>query len=358
MILTKKDTKIIKGIAILLMMAHHLFAFPKRMVTGFEFQPFLQVGEISIERSIGIFGKICVSLYMFLGGYGIYRYVQSGGVLCKRVIKMYQSYWKVFFVFIPVVFLFFSNQPVYCEESVLCNVFSKFNLNEFFCNLIGWKCTYNREWWFFKTYLCTMFLGYVWIERLKEKRGFFSEVFLVILLEILIRSIFPAIRNIEIFKSLGSDVLYSNFFTIDIYCIPFFMGIIFAKYEEIQIVGLLKDIPKWKRKIISIFGIVLVIYIRNFIFGGWLDLFCVPCFILFILELLDSHIILCNILEFLGEYSTNMWLIHSFYCYYFYEVAKIIYGAKNSLIDMLVLTGLSLISAIVIEKMWSQSHSL
>lgn len=358
MVLTKRDTKIIKGIAILLMMAHHLFAFPERIVTGFEFQSLLQLGDISIERSIGIFGKICVSLYMFLGGYGIYKYAQSGGVLHKRIVKLYQCYWKIFFIFVPVGFLFFSNQPIYCEESALCNIFSKFNLNEFLCNLIGWKCTYNREWWFFKTYFCTMFLGYVWMEKWKERKGFLSEIFNIIVLEILIRNIFPAIRNIEIFKGLGSDVLYSNLFTISIYCIPFFMGILFAKYDEVKLSNLLKCYPKWKRKIISILGIILIVYIRNFIFGGWLDMFYVPCLILFMLELLDSNAFLYNILEFLGKYSTNIWLIHSFYCYYFYEIVKIVYGTRNALLDMVILTTLSLLSAIMVEKVYKQLNEI
>lgn len=348
--LTKKDTRILKGIAILLMLSHHLFTFPSRIPAGFEIPSLLQIEGMSIERAIGTFGRICVSLYMFLGGYGIYKYMESGGVLYTRVVKMYQSYWKVFFIFVPIGFLFCSNQPVYCEESILCNVFSNFNLNEWISNFIGWKCSYNREWWFFKTYLFTMFLGYIWMEKRKEKKGFWLEVFEIIVFEILIRNLFPALKNVEILKSLNSDPFYTNLFTINVCSVSYFMGMIFAKYEEMEIGHRFRQYPKWKRNLGSVFGVFFMVYMRNFILGSVFDLFYVPCFILLVFDLLDQHKVICNILEILGKYSTSMWLIHGFYCYYFYGVVKIVYGAKNALVDFLILTGLSFVSAIVIDE--------
>lgn len=61
-IFTREDTKAIKGIAIILMLIHHLWAFPDRLVGG-ELKCLVSVmGQDSIIL-LGCFGKICVSLF-------------------------------------------------------------------------------------------------------------------------------------------------------------------------------------------------------------------------------------------------------------------------------------------------------
>ncbi len=70
-VFTREDTKVIKGLAVILMLIHHLWAFPNR-IAGDGLVSYLEVfGQSSIQY-IGIFGKICVSIFLFLGGYGIY----------------------------------------------------------------------------------------------------------------------------------------------------------------------------------------------------------------------------------------------------------------------------------------------
>ena len=64
------DTKALKGLGIILMLIHHLWAFPKRLAGG-ELKHFLNVDGVSLISYIGKFGQICVPLFFFLGGYGI-----------------------------------------------------------------------------------------------------------------------------------------------------------------------------------------------------------------------------------------------------------------------------------------------
>ena len=68
---TKENTKQIKGIAILLMLAHHLFAFPDRIPYDMSLQTSFYLSGMELTEIIGNFGTICVSLFMFLGGYGL-----------------------------------------------------------------------------------------------------------------------------------------------------------------------------------------------------------------------------------------------------------------------------------------------
>lgn len=102
---TKDDTKCMKGLAVLLMLAHHLWGFPDRLPSGL---PMTSVTARGMEFAgfIGGYGKICVSLFMFLGGLGTYIwYEQKKSDWFAKIRGLYLSYWKVFFVFVPIGFL-------------------------------------------------------------------------------------------------------------------------------------------------------------------------------------------------------------------------------------------------------------
>ena len=68
---TRKDTRIIKGAAICLMLWHHLFAFPERVTEGV-FRSLLYFNDTNLSVCIGAFGRICVAVFTFLSGYGWY----------------------------------------------------------------------------------------------------------------------------------------------------------------------------------------------------------------------------------------------------------------------------------------------
>ena len=69
---TKEDTLIIKAVSVLLMFFHHLFAQPDRLENGITYIPLFYIGTEAVETYIGIFGKLCVALFLFLGGYGTF----------------------------------------------------------------------------------------------------------------------------------------------------------------------------------------------------------------------------------------------------------------------------------------------
>ena len=101
---TKDDTKLMKGFAILLMLAHHLWGFPDRLVSEL---PMTSITARGMEFAgyLGGYGKICVSLFLFLGGMGTYIwYEQNKTDWFGKIQKLYLSYWKVFFIFVPAGF--------------------------------------------------------------------------------------------------------------------------------------------------------------------------------------------------------------------------------------------------------------
>ena len=66
----RSDTKAIKGAAVLLMLFHHLTGFPYRFPVGFGgFSTLIPAGYL---EAFGTAAKICVPMFFFLGGYGLY----------------------------------------------------------------------------------------------------------------------------------------------------------------------------------------------------------------------------------------------------------------------------------------------
>ena len=116
--LTRTNTKQLKAVAILLMLAHHLFTFPDRIPYGLSPATSIMISNTELTRCIGVFGKICVSIFMFLGGYGLYASSTTDTDGChipkktlnRHIFSLYSAYWKVFLIFIPINFLFFHNQ--------------------------------------------------------------------------------------------------------------------------------------------------------------------------------------------------------------------------------------------------------
>ncbi|MEE1037553.1 MAG: acyltransferase family protein, partial [Eubacterium sp.] len=200
--LTKEKTKQQKGIAILLMLFHHLYIMSDRIPVGHDYTSNIIISNMDLIDIGASFGKICVSIFMFLGGYGIFKSVfcQTNevtivkGNLTKRIVNLYRSYWKVFLVFIPVGFVFFNTCTVTCVNVDYCSRFSTFVFKEFVANFFAWNISYNGEWWFFKTYIITLFIGYIFIQLFKNTKNVYFELCSIIIYHIIVTT-FPTIVN-------------------------------------------------------------------------------------------------------------------------------------------------------------------
>lgn len=130
-VLTKDYSEMVKGVAVLMMILHHIWGFPEKI-------PDLPLSHLEVQ--IGAAGKICVSIFMFLSGYGLYYTFEEKGTIrgWHRVWNVYKRFWQVFLIFVPVGFLFLSKS---------------FVVQEFLANLFCLEFSYNHEWWFLGTYI-------------------------------------------------------------------------------------------------------------------------------------------------------------------------------------------------------------
>ena len=198
--LTKNDSVIIYGVAILLMIYHHLFAFPERL--NYNYVNVLEIGNINIDYYIGVFGKLCVALYAFISGYGLTISKLNRGVRQSlfQLINLYKKFWLVFIVFIPIGF---------------CNSSLNFNFKELFLNFIAYKVSYNLEWWYMWEYvrMIVMFPAMVYfikyIDSIKLNKECIVKSLIYLCIILLLRRA-------------------------DVYLAVFLVGILCARYELLE----------------------------------------------------------------------------------------------------------------------------
>ena len=316
--MTKNNSLAIKGVAIILMINHHLFAFPGRVK---EYESVYKFNSIPIEFYLGEISKICVSIFLFLGGYALYKvYKESVSYrsILKRVYKLYLNYWSVFIVFITL--------------GILLGKIG-FNFRVLFSNFIGISSSLNGEWWFFIIYVLLIAM-YPIIRHAILK---YNSV--IVFLASFIIFCIGTLANIVSYR-IGL-VKYEIIFNIMNCQYMFVLGALTAK--EAIFDKAYKFINKrYQSTTIILFGIIFLLIFPIKTLGYAL-------ITLVFIFALNNTIGKNKILIYLGRHSMNMWLIHTFFCYYYFQ--EIVFMPRYSILILLWTILLSLTSSVIIEKM-------
>lgn len=75
---------------------------------------------------------------------------------------------------------------------------------------------------------------------------------------------------------------------------------------------------------------------------------CIYLFVVFFRKIGRAN----QVFLFFGKHSMNMWLIHSFFCYYYFQ-KEMLMVSNNAIVDYVLLVAVSLIVSIVIDKIWN-----
>lgn len=301
--------------------------------------------------AIGAFGKICVAIFMFLGGYGLWKKTRCAYSLSADIIRLYKALWKVAIFFIPIGIIFFSHQVDYANDTVICHVFDDASLKNIILNFLSRYSSYNREWWFFATYLGALVSGYIFIS-LDKINNFWLDAWIIVLIEIITQKILPVMFGVEAYSMLRGDLFYTLLISFHGSVCSFFMGIIFAKYDALvrlreRYVQVVKT--RFGRLMVGVIGVYAIFICRQFGIGEDCDMIYVPFMILFCMEWFVTVRPLRKLFSVFGKHSTNMWLIHSFYCYYFYPTARMVCWTQNPFVSLVTLIVISLISSVVVD---------
>lgn len=345
MIFSKEDTKVVKGMAIFLMLYHHLFRFPERIAEGISYIACFNIGSYTSAYWIGDFGKLCVAVFFFLSGYGIYFSSRNINDLTKmiwnKIVNLYFAYWKVFIIFIPIC--------------MLCRIPSVYpHLSEFIWNFTGLKTNYNGEWWFFTPYVLMLASYPVMHKMLKQETGVFADLLGVSLWNLVVTYILPNIYNYNWASGLQSSFFWQIFSNMLSYSPIFLMGCIFAKYDLLtkakqRFAGRLSGV------LLSGALMLLVFCMRRYTSYKY-DLIYAPIFsatfIIFLSMKPCKFIYL--LLEKVGMESTCIWLTHTFFCYHLCQ--RFIFLPRYTPLIFLLLLAVSYITSVLLRNFYSLLH--
>jgi len=332
--LTLGDTNVIKCIAVCAMVIHHLFA---ELHPGFG-------GEL---RYFSIVCKSCVSMFLFVSGYGLsvqfskllnssaadtlkVRAVSTIKFMLKRFAKFYLNYWVVFLIAVPVG-VFFFGRTLEVAYGAGDNTFLKL-IEDFF----GFKgiYSYNATWWFNRLIIIVYLMFPLLFLTFRSKLLSWT-VFIWIL-------VWPT-------EILGfMDYLEPN---LQDMLIAFVFGMFCAKYSDV-INGFLDRYNPYL--VATVFVVLMVasgvnrIYpIIPFYYGRVMDPYIAVFTAYSVISIRQVFSLKSRGALFVGKHATNIYLLHTFILGYFFH--DFIYGINQPLLMFLAVMGITLALSVVLE---------
>jgi hypothetical protein len=328
MSLTRQDTSVMKGIAIIAMLLHHLYGVPIEVAAPCP----------NILQWLGALGKVCVALFLFCSGYGLAAQYKQTSIkddvkfTARRLVKFYANYWAVFVLFVPIsIFVYHRTLTVaYGGEAnvILCFIKDIFGVQ-------GWQ-SYNITWWF-NELIIILYLIFPLLYRIIHKLPWVVIIGSIILMRF-------------------SDHIPFNPIEICLWQFPFVLGI---SWKVLETTKINEKIDRFKVHKLT-FGISTVIIcslcivVRMWsIIPHWsgvrIDGMVACAVVLMIIGVLRYMPHVMTILSFIGKHSMNIYMTHTFFVLYWYPKWFIENLWMRQGISIFVLMGICLIISIMIE---------
>lgn len=325
--ITRQQTSLLKGVAILFMLFHHLFFFQERLSPSvIVYYPFFHG---SIENTLAGFGRVCVPIFLFLSGYGFGMGKPRGyGGLAKKALEVYSRFWLVFVLFVPL-------------GAILFNQTGRYDLSMpgLLLNITALDTSYNPEWWFLILYVAYLF-SLTLLQKMNDFTLLFSSVVLMVVGTLLYK---PE------YNWLLRDGLW--------YCIwlfPFAAGLVCARKRDLIHHWLsVSTLCKSAFIFCSLLAVPLVYTLLMHRGYRNIGLCLVTPLLVYLLawglRLLPA--IVQSVISDLGQHSTFMWLTHTFYCYYFFQ--SWIYSPHYPLLIFALLIAVSWLTSVVLSRIYN-----
>ena len=318
--LTITDTNVLKGVALLLLLCHHCFEL------GQPYDDIVLFGH-PVVQNIGELSKLCVTIFVFLSGYGLtIQNMAKGGVgnvlhfYRRRYVKLMINYWLIWLLFVPLgIFVFNRTFPIVYGEHYAWAAFWDFlGLHQ---AITGSPWGYNPTWWF---YSCIIMLYLLYPIIWKFRKWWMVMIPFSIM--------FPFVAHFfPLFEPSGCTI----------YLLAFICGILLA-YLRPEMGG-----ASSPGKLLLFIFFLISCWVRFYMHTiMWDSAITILGVVLYINVLLPRFI--CRSLAFIGKHSYNIFLFHTFIYYYYFP--EYIYWSKNPLIIYATLLMTCLLISIGIEK--------
>lgn len=318
---TVEQTNIAKGIACILLLFHHLFynAYEKTHL----FTPLVFLNDKPIEGYLSSLCKICVAVFLVLSGYGVAesidKKIKTMSVkkksivfrICFRLLfKLWSGYAVIYLLFVPWQPLF-ERHPY---RSILDGIIDFMGLAELFQTP-----TMNETWWFMSVAIFSYLIAPFFYCILKYKALAF---------------------NVAI-ACFGFMLVFGNIF----WCCFFMFGMILSKINFFE--KLSQNQCSKRYKWMMSFCFLMLAALLRFMQPYWMDGIFALSIILFSYLCVSEIKFICNILQFIGKHSANIFMFHTFI--YYYNFTEFIYAPKYAPLILLWLLIICILISVLIE---------
>ena len=299
----KRQTNIAKGMALLLLLWHHVF-YKSEEYYGL-FRTVGTIDGVPFESCVARYFKVCVAIFFFLSSFGMYkswqnlrrRAIRSEGRLSagaqvrfvkNHLIKVMMDFWFIYLIFVPLGMAF----GVYFRE-VYEGSFGN-GLLDFLClSFFSRTPSMNPTWWFMSLVIA-FYLQLPLLARLTEKVP-----------EIVLGAAFFFMLIPDKYFPRGV-MRYTEWIP------PLLMGLLFARFgwfERVQ----RRYAKLWQGALLTVPAIALFAYLRFMTEESVRYDALFAAAILFFSYLVLSRVpLLGNALEWLGSYSGPIYMFHTF----------------------------------------------
>ncbi len=319
----KKNTSLLHGIAILMMIYHHLFVsgnnwFVEKGTSLFDVLNFISIGKAdTFQMTVAWFCKICVAVFAFTSGYGMFVQLkgkeQDYRSMYRYCLKRLWSFYRQFLL----CFLFFTG----CEYFTGNNNGFDYSLLNYLLNMIGLRSTFNATWWYVSVYYCMILaspLIYAFLIGKIDKKKIIALVATFVLLLLAFFGYAIVIKDFDhyftIFKNLAQSALV-------VYLVIFFEGMLCARFD------ILETIAEKLNLLTALLVLLITFVLRTLIIripgDSVFDVIFIIPFVLSVSKLFSYSKYLRRFNIFIGGYSSYMWYSHPyFYAFLFYDMVQ------------------------------------
>lgn len=332
--LTKRDNQMAQGVAILAMLMLHLFCRREDL----PYEPLLWIGSVPFIYYLGLFGDLCVPAYCFCSGYAQIVLKEKeqnayGKRRFHRLLKFLLNFWVVLVLFAVVGFFFDQSGEI------------PGTVTKFLGNALLYGLSYNGAWWFVLTYVWLVLLSpvFIWLtEKLHP-----MLLFLISGTAYFAAYVFRFVIILE-FDFAVVSWLWQQVILLGTSQFSFVVGMLCHRYKVVSKFRMLRQ----KSKV----GTALCVVVPAIMFA----LHCVEVSLIIapitgLTTLLCFHVFpkpewMCKLFAWIGEHSTNIWLVHMFFYLELFE--GLAYRGRYPLFVFLMLFGISLAVSYVVSAIY------
>ena len=320
--MSRQETQVMKGIAILFMIFYHLFLHGADMDLC---HSFIFINGIPLAKILTR-AMHPVAFYLILGGYGLYKVWQKGDKnRWKRILKLYMHWWIIMIIFVAIGHFI---RPAKYPGSI----------SEFILNAIGYQYNYNGELWFLLPYVILSIFAPVLFKLMSKFRALY----------VVIATLFINLCTSFCISRFGDLYFYKHLWAYQM-LLPFHLLFNFS-------LGAMAARSNWFEKVAKKCGKSLKVNVLSWL--AILVLVTINCvfkynfFYAFLFLTFFSLVRLTPtvsvILGKLGDNSMNMWMIHSWFCYHLFK--SFTYSFTYPILIFIVLTIISYVCSLLINR--------